>query len=99
MRLSAALTCLTLAIATQAGAQSQTPAAPSPAQPANAQPTVVCGMTIFPANPNVDAKAVKPLPQGGFVMRTERPRVCRSQARAPRGEPLRQLPQIFGPRR
>jgi hypothetical protein len=43
------------------------------------KPKVTCGMTVIPADPNVDPKAIKPVP-GGTTKHTIRklpPAACR----------------------
>jgi hypothetical protein len=40
------------------------------------EPKVVCGMAVVPANPSVDPKMVKPVPEGGFTMRIVPPPAC-----------------------
>ena len=49
-----------------------------PADPLQQQPTVVCGMTLIPADPNVDAAIRHPIPPHGhtFRVRTLVPQLC-----------------------
>ena len=59
------------------------PKAPSlgqqPARPTSLEPVVVCGMTVIPADPKIDAAIRHPIPEDGpaFTMRTMQPSVCR----------------------
>jgi hypothetical protein len=60
------------------------------------RPTVVCGMTVIPAHPEVDPKAVKKAPDDKkFTMRSVRPQSCVADADQPTpppaapGEPVR----------
>jgi hypothetical protein len=39
-------------------------------------PKVICGMIVVPANPDEDPDMIRPLPEGRFTMRIERPQVC-----------------------
>ena len=43
------------------------------------QPTVVCGLTLIPADPNVDPAIRHEVPEDGsrFLIRSVEPRVCR----------------------
>ena len=49
-------------------------------QPAAASPSVVCGMTMVPADPKVDPRMRVSVPDRGvtFTMRAVRPTICRA---------------------
>ena len=45
------------------------------------QPTVVCGMTVIPANPAVDPKSIKKAPDDKkYTMRTVPPGICTQES-------------------
>ena len=50
-----------------------------PDVPSGQQPTVVCGMTMIPADPNVDPAIRREVPEGGprFLIRSVDPTICR----------------------
>lgn len=52
-------------------------------QPTPAQPTVVCGMTIIPADPSIDPKFTRVSPDRSttFTMRVIEPTICKPVAR------------------
>ena len=52
---------------------------PRDAGPAQKQPTVVCGLTLIPGDPNVDPAIRHEVPKDGpkFSMRSVDPKVCR----------------------
>jgi hypothetical protein len=54
---------------------------PSADSVAASKPTVVCGMTLLPADPKVDAKMRVESPERGvaFTMRTVPPAVCKAR--------------------
>ena len=55
---------------------------------ARARPTVVCGMTVIPADPEVDPKSVKKAPDDKkFTMRSVRPQSCVADANLPTPPP------------
>ena len=47
----------------------------APARPA--KPSVVCGMTLIPADPAIDPAMKHPKPAGTFTMRTIEPQICK----------------------
>jgi hypothetical protein len=49
------------------------------AMPSSQKPAIVCGMTVIPADPTIDAAIRHPIPENGpaFTMRTILPSVCR----------------------
>lgn len=53
---------------------------PSADAKAPAQPTIICGMTVVPADPRVDPKMRVAAPARGvtFTMRTVPPTICRA---------------------
>jgi hypothetical protein len=55
-------------------------ARPSAEQKSTAGPTVVCGMTLIPADPKIDPKMKVPVPEGGVArtMRVVPPSVCKA---------------------
>jgi hypothetical protein len=55
-------------------------APPSAEQKSTAGPTVVCGMTLIPADPKVDPKMKVPVPDRGvaYTMRVVPPTVCKA---------------------
>jgi hypothetical protein len=72
-----------------------------PPRSAEIQPrmSILCGMRVFHAAPNIDRKIAKPTPSGAFTLRTVRPPVCRDAFPAPLAELKQRLPEIFGPKR
>ena len=77
------------------------PAQPSPRawQPETRMSSIICGTRVFRADPRMDSKAVKPVPNGTFTLRTQTPSVCRDTFPAASAELRNRLPYFFGPRR
>lgn len=52
---------------------------PTPRRAPAAEPKVVCGMTLIPADPQIDPRFAIPIPQDGtrFTIRAIEPPVCR----------------------
>ena len=60
---------------------------------------VVCGTTIFSADPRVDQGILKPTPPGNFTLRTMRPPVCRETFAVRTNDLILRLPYFLGPKR
>ena len=60
---------------------------------------VVCGTTIFSADPRMDQGILKPTPSGNFTLRTLRPPVCRNTFAVRTDDVKLRLPYFLGPKR
>jgi hypothetical protein len=67
--------------------------------PSPRTPAIICGTQIFRVDPRVDSKAVRPVPQGTFTLRTQAPPVCRDTFPAASSNLKLRLPYFLGPKR
>lgn len=95
----ALLAGLVLASGTVGHAQGTSSRPPAPVESAQPRSNVLCGTRIFRADPAIDPKVAKPVPEGTFLLRNVQPPVCRETFAASTSELRRRLPQIFGPKR
>ena len=91
---------LALTIGPDLAAQSNTGVLPRiELQQPSPRARVLCGTTIFPADPRVDQRMVKPTPPGTFTLRTVPPPMCRDSFARGTGAVKERLPYFFGPKR
>jgi hypothetical protein len=89
-----------LSLASDAVAQvNREPQPPVGNRQSSLAPRVVCGTTIFPADPRIDQGFVKPAPPGTFTLRAVRPPVCRDTFASRTDDVSKRLPYFFGPKR
>ena len=67
--------------------------------PSPRTPSIICGTPVFRVDPRVDAKAVRPVPQGTFTLRTHTPRMCRDTFPSRSSDLKLRLPYFLGPKR
>ena len=102
-RLAVLLGFTLCAVSPLAAQRPMDPARPLISPPKSPERSVVCGMTIVPGNPALDAKMAKTPPPGDFTLQVRTPQVCRDMSRLPALRDSRDLPDrlptFLGPRR